>query len=208
MKLSKLVRIPSFLLFAILFLSFVTKPSGGGYNPGDKAIDFNLKNVDGKMISLAGIKEAKGFIIAFTCNHCPFSIAYEERIIALHNKYAPQGYPVVAINPNDETIVPDDSFENMVIRANEKKFPFVYLVDKTQEIAKAYGALKTPHVYVVTKKGKELIVDYIGAIDDNTDDVAAVKNKYVENAMSDILEGKPVSVNATKAIGCSVKYRK
>jgi peroxiredoxin len=194
----------SFML-TVIFCSTAFTPSG--YKVGDKAKDFYLKNVDGKMVSMANIKDAKGFIITFTCNHCPFSVAYEDRIIALHQKYAPLGYPVIAINPNDESIVQEDSYDNMVIRAKEKNFPFVYLQDQTQDIAKTYGALKTPHVYIVSKKGNDLVVEYIGAIDDNTDDVSAVKNKYVENAMSEILAGEPVSVSSTKAIGCSVKYR-
>jgi len=208
MKKLSLMKTTFAILLAASMLISAKLPEGTGYHVGDKVADFKLKNVDGKMISLAEMKDAKGFIITFTCNHCPFSVAYEDRIIALHKKYAPKGYPVVAINPNDETIVPDDSYDNMVVRAKEKNFPFVYLQDKTQDIAKAYGAQRTPHIYIVAKKGNDFVVQYIGAIDDNTDDPAAVKTKYVENAMSDLLAGKAVSVNSTKAIGCSVKYRK
>jgi peroxiredoxin len=206
MKKLSLVSAAFLFLAAALTLTSAKLPESG-YKVGDKATDFKLKNTDGKMISMADMKDAKGFIIAFTCNHCPFSVAYEDRIIALHKKYASKGYPVVAINPNDEVTVPDDSYENMIVRAKEKNFPFVYLQDKTQEIAKAYGASRTPHIYIVTKKGNDFIVQYIGAIDDNTDDPAAVKTKYVENAMTEILAGKPVTVSTTKAIGCSVKYR-
>jgi len=196
------------LAVCVVLILAAARPGGAGYGVGDKASDFKLKNVDGKMISMAEMKDAKGFIVVFTCNHCPFSVAYEDRLIDLHKKYSSKGYPVVAINPNDEGIVPEDSFENMVIRSKEKKFPFVYLQDKTQEIAKAYGASRTPHIYILGRKGKDLVVQYIGAIDDNTDDATAAKNKYVENAMNDILANKPVAVSSTKAIGCSVKYKK
>src|SRR5690606_4664699 len=109
----------------------------------------------------------KGYILIFTCNHCPFAKMYEDRIIDLHNKYAPKGFPVIAINPNDPTIVPDDSFENMQKRAEKKDYPFPYLFDETQSTAKAYGAEKTPHVYVLEKKGNDFYVQYVGAIDNN-----------------------------------------
>ena len=177
------------------------------YAPGSKATDFKLKNVDGKMISLADYKDAKGFIITFTCNHCPFSKAYEDRIIALHNKYAAKGYPVVAINSNDKTIAPEDSYEGMIQRANEKKFPFAYLYDESQEIAKAYGATRTPHMFILKKEGNDLIVKYVGAIDDNSDDPSMVTKKYLENAMDEILAGKEVTTNSTKAIGCTIKWK-
>ena len=175
---------------------------------GDKAKDFKLKNVDGKMVSLADYKDAKGFIVVFTCNHCPFAKAYESRIIDLDKKYASKGYPVVAINPNDPAIESEDSYDNMVKRAKEKNYPFPYLFDETQENAMAYGATRTPHVYVLSRKGEEFIVEYIGAIDDNADDPSAVKTKYVENAVNELLAGKKVSTASTKAIGCTIKWKK
>lgn len=179
-----------------------------GLQPGDKAKDFKLKNIDDKFYSLADDKAAKGFIVVFTCNHCPYAVAYEDRIVALNTKYASKGYPVVAINPNDATAYPDDSFEKMKVRAKEKGFNFPYLVDETQETAKFYGALKTPHVYVVQKNGSDLIVKYVGAIDDNSQDASAVKTKYVENAVDELLAGKAVSTTSTKAIGCGIKWKK
>src|SRR6185436_5967311 len=183
-------------------------PPTPGYSVGDKASDFKLKNVDGKMVSLADYKDAKGFIVIFTCNHCPFAQAYEQRIADLHKKYQSKGFPVIAINPNDKTIEPTDSYENMVSRAKEKNYSFPYLYDETQENARAYGATRTPHVFVLSKKDADLKVEYIGAIDDNTDDPLAVKTKYVENAVDELLAGKKVSTNFTKAIGCSIKWRK
>lgn len=179
-----------------------------GYQVGDKAKDFKLKNVDGKMVSLADYKSAKGFIVVFTCNHCPFAKAYESRVIDLDKKYASQGYPVVAINPNDPKIEAEDSFDNMVQRAKEKHYTFPYLFDQTQENAMAYGATRTPHVYVLSKKGSDLIVEYIGAIDDNSEDPSAVKEKYVENAVNALLQGKKVTTTSTKAIGCTIKWKK
>jgi peroxiredoxin len=191
----------------LLLLSAISDDTG--YKAGDKARDFKLKNTeDGKMVSLADYKSAKGFIVVFTCNHCPFAKAYEQRIMDLDNKYKPMGYPVIAISSNDKDIVPEDSPENMTARAKEKHYTFPYLYDESQEIAKTYGAVRTPHVFILAKNSKELIVKYIGAIDDNSEDASAVKTKYVENALSEIIVGNPVSVSNTKAIGCSIKWKK
>ena len=121
----------------ILFSSFDTN----GLDVGDKATDFRLLNVDGNMVSLADMKDAKGYIVTFTCNHCPFSVMYEDRIIELHNKYSKLGYPVVAINSNDYIVQPKDSWENMVKRSTDKAFPFPYLYDQTQELAKNFGGV-------------------------------------------------------------------
>ncbi len=194
----------------VLLISSSFKIGTIGYKPGDKALDFHLKNVDGNMISLHddNFKDAKGFIIVFTCNHCPFSKAYENRIITLNEKYASVGYPVIAINPNDVEVSPDDSYDLMIERAKEKQFTFPYLYDESQEIAKAYGAAHTPHVFVIQKEGKEMIVKYVGAIDDNTDNPEAATKHYVNDAVSALLAGKPVSIPFTKAIGCTIKWKK
>jgi peroxiredoxin len=196
--------------FAALFIvtAAFTTADETGYKVGDMARDFQLKNVDGKIVSLADYKKAKGYIVVFTCNHCPFSQAYEQRIIDLHKKYADKGYPVIAINPNDKDRSPDDSYEHMVTRAKEKGYPFVYLYDETQAIAKTYGATRTPHVYLLSKTSKGNIVSYIGAIDDNSEDASAVSEKYVENAINALMSGKNVEKNSTKAIGCTIKWKK
>ena len=173
-----------------------------GLAVGDIAPDFRLKGVDGKKYSLKDFTEAKGFILTFTCNHCPFAVMYEDRIISLHNKYAPLGYPVIAINPNDPDVQPEDSFENMIVRAREKNFPFVYLFDDGQEIYPQYGAERTPHVFLLDKSRK---VRYIGAIDDNARDASMVNNKYVENAIAALERGEEPSPAFTKAIGCTIK---
>lgn len=178
-----------------------------GYNPGDKATDFSLKNVDNRNVSLKDYPTAKGFIVIFTCNHCPFAKMYEDRIIALHNQFAAKGFPVVAINPNDPKIAPDDSFEKMQKRAKEKKYPFPYLWDETQEVAKAYGAQRTPHVYLLSKSGSDYTVEFIGAIDDNAQNASAATEKYVEKAIEELLAGKPVTTKSVKAIGCTIKWK-
>jgi len=194
-----------FQLTLLLFLfSALSLQAQSGYRVGDVARDFNLKNVDGKMVSLAKIKKAKGYVVIFTCNHCPFAVAYEDRIIALHKKYAKKGFSVVAINPNDKDIQPADSYEKMQERAKQKGFPFVYLYDETQEIARAYGATRTPHVYLLDKDRR---VRYIGAIDDNHENPEEVKERYLENAIEALLAGKEVPRPETKAIGCTIKWR-
>ena len=195
----------SFLaLCFVLLSSFVLRPLADGYQVGDKAADFKLKNIDGRMVSLADNKAAKGYIVVFTCNTCPFAKAYESRIVDLNAKYAPLGYPVVAINPNDPAVAPGDSYADM----QKKKYAFPYLVDESQQVAKAFGATRTPHLYVLTKKGPDFVVSYIGAIDDNSEDAKLAKTKYVENAMTEILAGKPTTTSSTKAIGCTIKWKR
>lgn len=190
-----------------LFLSCVlfAQTPVTGVKVGDKASDFNLKSVDGKMYSLSSFKKTKGYLVIFTCNHCPFSQAYEDRIIAIHKKYALKGIPVIAINPNDPEREEEDSYENMVKRAKLHNYPFVYLANPTQEIAKAYGAMRTPHVFLLDA---QRTVKYIGAIDDNFEEPTQVKIKYLENALDAFLAGKPIEPSQTKAIGCGIKWKK
>ncbi|KAF2519109.1 thioredoxin family protein [Flavobacterium salilacus subsp. salilacus] len=176
-----------------------------GYKIGDVATDFSLKNTDGKNVALRDMADAKGYIVIFTCNHCPYAKAYEDRIIALDKKYKAKGYPVVAINPNNPEKMKDDSFEKMQERAKEKGFTFPYLLDDGQKIYPQYGATKTPHVYILQKTDNGNVVKYIGAIDDNYEDESAVEAKYVEDAVDALLAGKDVPVKETKAIGCSIK---
>lgn len=193
------------LVFGLISAFTVINSVSSGYEVGDNATDFNLKNIDDKIVSLSDYKEVKGYIVIFTCNHCPFAVAYEDRIIALDKKYKKLGYPVIAINPNNPEVQEKDSFELMKVRAKEKGFTFPYLFDEGQKIYPQYGATKTPHVYILEKTKKGNIVKYIGAIDDNYADESAVKVKYVENAVDALLKNKEVSVKVTKAIGCSIK---
>ncbi|KAF0202250.1 MAG: Thiol-disulfide isomerase/thioredoxin protein [Bacteroidetes bacterium] len=190
------------ILFSFLAIAFVF---GQGYNVGDKAIDFKLKNIDDKYVSMADYPDAKGFIVIFTCNHCPFSVAYEDRIIDIDLKYKELGYPVIAINPNDPALVPADSFEEMKKRAAEKEFTFPYLFDEGQKVFPVYGATRTPHIYLLNKEKDGLKVAYIGAIDNNHQDAAAVTEKYLENAVNALIKGNKPAVDFTKAVGCTIK---
>lgn len=203
----KVLYIVVLSVVALIFFSSHNLPVSG-YKVGDMVVDFNLKNVNKKMVSLHGLNDNKGAIVIFTCNHCPFSVAYEDRIIALHNTYASKGFPVVAINPNDSKEVPEDSYKNMIRRAKEKQFPFVYLHDGTQQTARTYGAVRTPHVYLLSKINNQYRVEYIGAIDNNSHEPELVTEKYVERAMEELLAGKEITVKFTKAIGCSIKWKK
>lgn len=189
-------------VIAIITLAFTVK-TDKGYKVGDTIEDFSLKNVDGDKISLKDYDDAKGFIIIFTCNTCPYSVANEDRIIALQDKYEELGYPVIAINPNDPKAQPGDSFEKMKVRAEEKGFNFPYLFDEGQKVYPKFGASKTPHVYIVSKPAMK--VEYIGAIDDSSRDASAVKVKYVETVVDELLAGKTPSITETRAIGCSIK---
>ena len=175
-----------------------------GLKVGDQAPDFNLKNVNGDMVSLSGM-DAKGYIVTFTCNTCPYAVDYEDRIIALHKEYAPKGYHVVAINPNDPEVKEGDSYQAMQVRSKEKSFPFEYVFDEGQKIYPQYGATKTPHVFLLDK---DRTVKYIGAIDDNHEDAALVKTKYVENAIAALEAGNDPDPSSTKAIGCGIKSKK
>jgi len=174
----------------------------GGYKIGEVASDFSLKNVDGSMFSLADIKGAKGYIVVFTCNECPFAKMYEDRLIALHNTYAPQGYPVVAINANVSENNERESFAAMQKRAEEKAFPYVYLADEKHEVSPKFGAVRTPHVFLLDKDMK---VQYIGTIDDNARSAEDASVNYVESAIQALENGKLPDPSFTKAIGCPVK---
>jgi len=178
-----------------------------GLKPGDAAPDFTLKNVDGTEVSLSGYSDQKGVIVVFTCNPCPFAKAYEQRILQLDQKYAGQGFPVVAINPNDDEVSPDDTFAKMKERAGDKGYSFPYLKDETQEVYKAYGASRTPHIYLLENKGGEFKVAYIGAIDDNAMDASGVTKKYLEDAIEAVKAGGTPSPATTKAIGCTIKTK-
>ena len=192
-------------LVLVLGLASAFSINSGGYQVGDVATDFTLKNVNDKMVSLKDFKDAKGFVVIFTCNHCPFAKAYEDRIIAIDKKYKSLGYPVIAINPNNPEVQKDDSFDLMKKRAKEKGFTFPYLFDEGQKIYPQYGATKTPHVYLLQKTNNGNVVKYIGAIDDNYSDESAVKTKYLENAINSLLNNEEIAVKSTKAIGCSIK---
>lgn len=195
-----------FLLIPLAFLSFADKDSTE-LRAGDEAPNFELKNVDGKMVSLADFEDEKGIILIFTCNHCPYAKLYEERIIKLDKKYAKRGWPVVAINPNDPDVVEEDSYENMKVRAEEKGFSFPYLFDAKQEVYPQYGASRTPHVFLLQNNNGNFTVRYVGAIDDNTKNANKVEHPYVEEAIKALEKGETPEVEYTKAIGCGIKSK-
>ena len=196
----------SILVLAVVIITtaFTVGPDKG-YKVGDAASDFKLENIDGEMVSMSDYTEAKGFIIVFTCNTCPYSVANEDRIVALDKKYKTKGYPVIAINPNDPKAIEGDNLSDMKVRAKEKGFTFPYLMDKGQKVYPEYGATKTPHVYILRKDGGKSIVEYIGAIDNSSRDPKAVTEKFVEDAVDALLEGRKPAKTYTRAIGCSIK---
>lgn len=207
MKRKSIVSILSLAIISFLFMNAMpaVTPLADGLEVGDKASDFKLKNaIDGKMVSLSDYEDAKGFILTFTCNTCPYAKMYEQRIIDLHNEFAPKGYPVVAINPNDVAKQPGDSVAEMKKRAEEKEYPFAYLQDETQNIAKAFGATRTPHMYILDK---DLNVLYIGGIDNNPKDGTAADTHFIKDAINELIDGKEVSTKTSKAIGCTIKWR-
>ena len=203
-NMKKLLLFSAILVFAS---ALVGRAQSGGYKVGDKAADFSLKNVDGATVSMAGNAAAKGYIVVFTANACPFAQAYEGRLVALHHKYAPQGYPVIAINANDPGASPADAYDKMQERASQKAFPFPYLADASQDVARAFGATRTPQVFILTRQNGGYVVQYTGAIDDNSQNPADVHQRYAEDAMTAVLAGKPVPTPVTKPAGCTVKWK-
>jgi peroxiredoxin len=180
----------------------------GGYQVGDAVAGFRLRNVDGNFVALNDFLNSKGVIVVFTSNHCPFAKAYEDRIIALNAKFAAQGFPVIAINPTDPGTHQDDTFEKMKERSTAKSYGYPYLVDDTQQTAKAFGAGRTPQVYVLQKSGTKFTVRYMGMIDDNPQDPTGVAKFYADEAVSNLLNGKPVVTTITKPVGCAIKWKK
>lgn len=196
-----------FVISAVLFLSTAVNAEGP-YKASDYVSDFSLKNVRGEMISLSQFETAKGFIVIFSCNTCPVVVKYEDRMKDLHREFSSKGYPVIAINSNDKAISPGDSYDEMQKTAKAKSYPFHYLYDESQEIVKRFGATNTPHVYLLSKEGGRLKVGYIGAIDNNADDASKADKKYVADAINKLLKGEQIAVSGTKAVGCSIKWKK
>jgi len=194
-------------ILAVFLCAAATLLVYGGLKPGDKATSFTLMNVDSTSVSLSDFNDQKGVILVFTSVPCPFSKAYEQRIIDLHNRYADLGYPVIAINSNNPEISPQDSFFHMQVRAREKVYPFPYLKDSKEEICKAYGATRTPHIFLLEKKGDGFRVAYTGAFDDNSLDARSVANRYLENAIHALTLGETPDPASTQAIGCLIKIQ-
>ena len=171
---------------------------------GDKCPDFNLKSVDDKFYSLNSFSGSKILIIIFSCNHCPYVQAYEDRIKEIQTDYAAKGVKIAAINSNDQTQYEDDSFEGMIERARTKVFNFPYLRDEEQTVAKAFDATHTPEIFVFDENRR---LAYHGKIDDNWKDEEQVKNTYLRDALDEMLEGREISVPETFSIGCTIKWK-
>ncbi len=171
--------------------------------PGDQAIHFTLPGVDDKQHSLADYAGKEAVVVIFSCNHCPYVRAWEDRMVQIQAGYADQGVQLVAISANDARKYPDDSFPKMKERAREKGFNFPYLYDETQDIAHAYGAERTPEVFLFDKSQA---LRYHGAIDDNYDDPAAVRSHHLRQALDAVLAGQAPERAQTPPVGCTMKW--
>lgn len=208
-KITKTQSVLGVIAVAVGFTLMSFAPAAAGYKIGDQVADFKLKNSENnKVVSMADYPKAKGFVVMFTCNHCPFAKKYEQRIMDIDKKYAALGYPTIAISPNDPAIEPDDSYAEMTKRAKEKNYSFPYTFDETQAVAAAFGATKTPHAFLVAKENGKLVLKYMGAIDDNTDSPEKVTKHYLTDAIDALIAGKAVAVTETKSVGCGVKWKK
>lgn len=172
---------------------------------GSSIPDFDLLSTNGKKYSLDSFKDKKALIIIFSCNHCPYVQAYENRIMKIQKDYAEKGVTVIAINSNDSVQYPDDSFDEMKKRATEKNFNFLYLRDEDQSVAKSFDAAHTPEIFLFNDKRKLV---YNGKIDDNWQDEKKVKTKYLRDALDELLLGKDISVPETYSIGCTIKWKR
>jgi len=212
-RLAGLLRefVPSVVLgFSLSLNLFLSISWSQGYAPGDILENFTLRSTDNRNVSLNDYSSAKGLIIVFTCNHCPFSQLYENRIMRLAKNYTPKGLPLIAINPNDSAQVPEDSFMEMVKAARRKKYPFPYLHDPTQQVARRFGASRTPHVFVARNINGKLQLVYKGAVDNDPEQTKGGNaERYVEQVAEAILSGKEdVPYKEAKAVGCTIKWRK
>lgn len=166
--------------------------------------DVAMKNVDGKEVSIRSVAGAKGTLVVFTCNHCPWAKAWESRIVEIGNAAAAKGIGVIAVNANDPAAYAEDSFDEMRKRAGERGMRFPYVVDADSGVARAFGATRTPEVFLFDAKG---LLVYKGAVDDNAKDPAAVKERFLANAVDAVASGSAPKVSETKALGCSIKFR-
>jgi len=176
-----------------------------GMAVGTPAPDFSLPGVDGKTYALDGFADAQVLVVIFTCNHCPYAKAVEERLVQLQHDYAARGVRLVAINPNDERAYPDDSFEHMIERARVRGFNFPYLRDASQMVARAYDAACTPDIFVF---GRDRKLVYNGRFDDNWQNPSKVTRHELALVLDATLAGRPVGFEAVPSMGCSIKWKK
>jgi len=190
--------------FAVAPMFAQDAPKALGLGAAIPMADQKMKNVDGKEIAVADVKGAKGTLVVFTCNACPYAKGWEDRIVALGNEYKSKGIGVIAVNANDPGKVSEDGYDQMKTRAQEKHFGFPYVVDATSGLAKAYGATRTPEAFLFDAQGKLV---YHGTIDDNMQDPEKVSSRYLSDALAAVSSGKDVPVKETKAMGCGIKFR-
>jgi peroxiredoxin len=189
-----------------LGLAVSTVLAGGALSIGASIpmADVKMKNVDGKELAIADVKKTGGTLVVFTCNHCPFAKAWETRIVELGNTYSAKGIGVIAVNANDPKVADQDSFEVMQQRAKERGMNYPYVVDATSNLARAFGATRTPEAFLFDKDGKLV---YHGTIDDNAEEPTKVEARYLKNALDAVVNGAKVPVAETKSIGCGIKFR-
>jgi len=168
------------------------------------AADVKMKSVDGRKLSITEVAGAKGTLVIFSCNHCPWVKAWEDRIAELGNAYQAKGFGVIVVNPNDTAAYPEDSFQVIQERAKARGFQFPYVVDAMSGVARAFGATRTPEAFLFDASG---VLVYHGAIDDNAEDAAKVTKHFLRDALDAVAVGTKPAVAETKAIGCSIKFR-
>jgi peroxiredoxin len=173
---------------------------------GEHAPFFDLLGVDGRKYRLENLQGAKATVVVFSCNHCPYVIMNEERLISIARKYAPLGVTMAFINANDATAYPEDSYEDMKRRARDKAYPFPYLHDESQQTARVYGATHTPQIFVFDRT---LHLAYTGSVDDddNHKNRKTAERHYLTDALDDLIEGRPVRLPETHALGCTIKWK-
>src|SRR5262245_20057809 len=191
-----------------VFLSVFSFAQVKTLKPGDAAPGIQLLNIYDKVVSFDNYPSAKGFVLVFIANTCPYSKAYEQRINDLDRKYSSLGFPVIAINPNDSACSPEDAFSEMKRHADSSKYTFPYLYDEGQVTTSAYGPGSTPYVFVIARNAAGNIIEYTGAIDNDTRDTDPTKHKYVEDAITALINNKKPAVPVTRSIGCGICRRK
>ena len=170
----------------------------------DSLVPFSVKGIDGKTYSASDFKDKKALAVIFWANHCPYVQAWEDRVIQLQKEYADRGVQFVVVSSNDPAKYPEDGFEPMKERARMKGYPFPYVFDETQEVARAYGAERTPEIFLFDKEGR---LRYHGAPDDNYETTTAVRHPYFRDAIEAALKGQEPTTQETKPVGCTVKWR-
>ncbi|MEI6312859.1 MAG: thioredoxin family protein [Bacteroidota bacterium] len=201
-------KINSLLMFFSLSLLVLFSLTSVKNNKIKDKLNFKLLNVDGKYVSLKEDPAIKGYVIIFTCNHCPYARLYTSRLNAINTYYKDKGVPLIAISSTDADTYEEDSYEKMKEKAFVEHYEFPYLYDKDQQVAKQYNAQKTPHAYVIWNEKGKWVIKYNGAIDDNATNEELVKVSFVKSAIDSLLVGKVVQIKETKSIGCQIHFTK